>query len=260
MTRKYLGLFDTLKHSIQTNQNPEINIMTASLEKGDAIGNYIESLTDIFVGLGYPVSIYADQGSHDIEYIPSSKYESNGRDILWFHYSIYAENLRCIKESNDFKVMDFHGVSPPRLFKGYHKKLEDLTRKGEKFLKKYANDFDLCVVHSDYTFNILKLLGYKNIIKSPLIVSDELCKAEEDKIFSELLNKLEYLLFVGRIVPQKDIISIVRLFSELKKLRPDIVLFLIGSIDIASGYVEDVIDLIASLGLERSIYLTGKIS
>ncbi len=259
ITRKYLDLFDTLKCANQTNQNPVINIMTASFTRGDAIGNYIKSLADIFVDLGYFVNIFADNGSSDVRFRPSSEYKSTGRDILWFHYSIYSENLNHIKESSDFKVMDFHGVTPSNLFKGYHKKLEELTRKGERCLKRYVDDFNLCLVHSDYTFNILEQTGYSNIVKSPLMVSDELYKTGEDQIFSDLLSRLEYLLFVGRIVPQKDILSILRLFSELKKIRQNIVLFLVGPMDIAHGYVKDVFDMILSLGLEKSIYLTDKI-
>ncbi len=259
VTRKYLDLFENLKRPSPAVRSPAINIMTASLVRGDAIGNYINCLSDIFTGLGYTVNIFADEGRHDVEFLPSDKYQPNEKDILCFHYSIYTDNLEFIKVGNGFKVMDFHGVTPSWLFKGYEKKLEELTRKGQAFLHKYVDDFDLCIVHSDYTYNILKEAGYSRIVKSPLMVSDELCNTQDDQVFSSLLSKVEYVLFVGRIVPQKDIFSIIRLFAELKRQHPNVVLFLIGPTKVSHGYVRDVVDLITSLGLEKSVCLTGKI-
>jgi glycosyltransferase involved in cell wall biosynthesis len=241
------------------NQKLTINIMTAGLTRGDAIGNYINSLKKGFEGMGYRVCVFADHGTQDAKFLLSSMYQSSEKDILWFHYSIYTDNFSLIKRSKGFKVMDFHGVTPPELFEGYHKELEYLTRKGQASLSNYVHDFDLCVVHSDYTYEVLTQAGYSRIVKSPLIVSDDLCHTEEDPIFSDLLCKLDYLLFVGRIVPQKDILSIIEIFSELKKLRPNIVLFLVGPMDIAQRYVQDVFDLIARLKLEKNILLTGKI-
>jgi glycosyltransferase involved in cell wall biosynthesis len=254
ITDRYLSIFSAIK---QKAQQASINIMTACLSGGDAIGNYIQSQRKIFTELGYCVNIFADGG--DTDFIPSSKYESTGKDILWFHYSIYSNNLKHIKGSRDFKIMDFHGVSPPKQFRGYNKTLEELTRKGVKYLNRYVKDFNLCVVHSDYTFNELKRVGYKNIIKSPLVINKEIFEASQDPIFSRLLSQLDYLLFVGRIVPQKDIISIIRLFSELKGIRQKIVLFLVGDTDISMKYTKEVYGLIESLGLEKNILLTGKI-
>lgn len=254
ITNRYLSIFSAIK---QKAQQASINIMTACLSGGDAIGNYIQSQRKIFTELGYCVNIFADGG--DTDFILSSKYESTGKDILWFHYSIYSDNLKHIKRSRDFKIMDFHGVSPPKQFRGYNKTLEELTRKGIKYLNRYVKDFNLCVVHSDYTFNELKRVGYKNIIKSPLVINKEIFEASQDPIFSRLLSQLDYLLFVGRIVPQKDIISIIRLFSELKRIRQKIVLFLVGDTDISMKYTKEVYALIESLGLEKNILLTGKI-
>ncbi len=269
ITNKYVNLFNSVKRERQRSsknisirqklQKPSINIMTASLTEGDAIGNYIQSLYKIFSEFGYNVNIFADGGDGLINFNHSSEYKSTGKNILWFHYSIYSDNLKYIEESNDYKIMDFHGVTPHKLFKDYNKLLEKLTKKGEKLIKRYIKDFNLCIVHSDFTFNELKKIGYQTIVKSPLIVNKEIFKTREDLVFSRLLSQLDYLLFVGRIVPQKDIISIIKLFSELKAIRQNIVLFFVGDTDISMKYKNEVYDLIKSLGLEKDILLTGKI-
>ncbi len=254
ITKKIMALLGTLK---RTNDAPTVNIMTASFREADAIGDYIGVLRRFFQSLGHSVRVFADHGEGDFQ--PSSAYRSTGRDILWYHYSIHAENLACIKKSKDFKVMDFHGVTPPALFEGYNPDLVELTRKGNEAIGDFVEDFDLCVVHSDYTFGVLEKAGCGTIVKSPLVVNEKLVRSDEDPLFAEWLEQIDYLLFVGRIVPQKDIPSIVRLFHSLKKSRPDLCLFLVGGDDVAPDYTWEIQSLIQSLGLENRVLFTGAI-
>jgi glycosyltransferase involved in cell wall biosynthesis len=256
ITKKYKHFLDNLK---QKSQKPKVHIMTASMSKGDAIGNYIQTLAKILSDFGYTVKIYADGGDGKTEFIHSSLYRSTGKDILWYHYSIYAKNLKCIEDSSDYKIMDFHGVTPSKLFKGYNQILEQYTEAGERLLKKYVNLFNLCIVHSDYTFDKLKSTGYSRIVKSHLIVNKENLGVSEDVVLAKLLRQIDYLLFVGRIVPQKDVLSIVRQFAALKKMLPHIGLILVGDTTISDTYTQEINQLIKMLALEQCITMTDKI-
>ena len=256
ITEKYKEFLVNLKKQLQ---NPKVHIMTASLAKGDAIGNYVQSLAKILKDFGYLVQLYADGGDSSIEYLPSRQYRSNGKDVLWYHYSIYTDNLKCIEESRDYRIMDFHGVTPSKLFKGYNKILEQYTDAGENLLKKYVDHFNLSIVHSDFAADKLKNAGYSQIVKSPLIVKKEYFEVSEDAILSRLLQQIDYILFVGRIIPQKNILSIVKQFSALREKLPDIGLFLVGDTSIAQGYTEEINSLIKSLGLEQCVTFTEKI-
>ena len=126
----------------------KLNIMTATLTAGDAIGNWTKTLRRIFSLKGFSVRIYADLFDGSIPCTSSSEYESTGQDLLWYHYSIYSDNLEIIKESTDFKIMDFHGVAPSRLFKGYNPELEVLCEKGEKELSSVAPLFDFHITQA----------------------------------------------------------------------------------------------------------------
>ncbi len=103
-----------------------LRIVTASLVPGDAIGNYILTLRRILDRLGFGVEIYADHVAPEYGGLArhSEAYRPGG--ILWFHYSIYADNLRLIDQPAAYRIMDFHGVSPPALFAGYDPWLADL--------------------------------------------------------------------------------------------------------------------------------------
>ena len=144
-----------------------LNIMTAALTEGDAIGNWTKTLRRIFSLKGFPVKVYADLFDGSINCSPSSEYNSTGRDILWYHYSIYSENLETLKRSTDIKIMDFHVVAPPSLFAGYNKELESLCKRGEEELPNIAPLFDFHITHSLYTRKVLTDLGIKTIVTIP---------------------------------------------------------------------------------------------
>lgn len=236
----------------------KINQMTATYSKGDAIGNYVTTLDRIFKSHGFSSNIYSDNTS--IKNFHSSKYKPTGENALWFHYSIFSPNLKYLKESDDIKILDFHGVSPAYLFKGYNNELECLCDKGNALLGDFKRDVDLCVVHSEYSRSVLEESGYENIIKLPLVVDlYRLSRIKENKELAQLLKKIKYILFVGRIVPQKSIIATVKAFYYFKKLNKDFKLFLVGDYNIAREYTSEVNRLVSELGLDNDVILTGKL-
>jgi glycosyltransferase involved in cell wall biosynthesis len=238
-----------------------VHIMTAALAPGDAIGNYIATLRRILAQFGCRVHLYADWISPqfpDPAY-PSQLYQSTGRDLLWYHYSIGAANLNCVERSRDYRLMDFHGVSPPRLFAGYDSHLEQLCREGEQRLPEMRHHFDWCVVHSEYSRQVLVDAGYRNIEKLPLVVDAARYAIGEDAALSALTTQLDYILFVGRVVPQKDIRAQLRLLAELRKFRPQCALIVAGSRDLASAYQQEIDRDLHRLKLENCVLFSGHI-
>lgn len=233
--------------------------MTAALTTGDAIGNYILMLQRIFAGLGYAGGIFADHIHPALGHLcrPSSEYHPTGRDVLWFHYSIGADNFYALADNPDRLVMDFHGVTPPHLMKGGDAELERRAQQALAALPGYADRFQMCVVHSDYAGDLLRQHGYKHIEKAPLVVDTARLDGAEDEALSRLLRRLEYILFVGRIVPQKGLLDLVQMFAQLKRLRPAIRLILVGGTGVLPGYARQVEALMRELGLVSDTILTG---
>lgn len=238
-----------------------VSIVTVSFEEGDAIGNYICTLADVLGEIGFSVEIYAENtpGVRGYPHIHPSYYRPRGDGILWYHYSIFSESMHCFKNSNDHKIVDFHGVSPPWLFKGHNSYLEDLCRRGEDSFKQLSGDADLCIVHSDYSRRIALRNGYSKVEKVPLVV-DTRHLGVDDAELSQLLSSIDYLLFVGRVVPQKSVIDLVKAFHQFKQYRPQAKLFLVGNCQISPSYVRQVEDLIRRLGLEDDVVFTGKVT
>jgi glycosyltransferase involved in cell wall biosynthesis len=236
-------------------------MMTASLVPGDAIGNYILTLKRILEELGFRVSLYADHVAPAYGHIArlSEDYHPSG-GILWYHYSIYADNLALVQSPVDYRIMDFQSVSPPRLFKGYDAHLTQLCQRGIEVLPTFRDHFDLCIVHSEYTRVELLAHGYRRVEKVPMVVDRKRFDGREDEALSRWLKALNYMLFVGRIVPQKDILGMLEIFARLHARRPDVTLILVGGRHLAPGYQRRIDATVDRLGLNARVLLTGQIS
>ncbi|MCA9970315.1 MAG: hypothetical protein KC425_08870, partial [Anaerolineales bacterium] len=138
-----------------------IHLMTASLAPGDAIGNYVVTSARLWQEMGVPVQLYADHVHPAFRQValPSALYPNTGRDLLWYHYSIAADNVAVARRSRDLRVMDYHGVTPPHLFAGYDARLEALCRQGRDALPGLTAVFDHVVVHSGFTRAEIAALG-----------------------------------------------------------------------------------------------------
>lgn len=64
------------------------------------------------------------------------------------------------------------------------------------------------------------------------------------------------LLFVGNVIEQKGLTELVRAFSELKKIKPEVELFILGSQN-DQGYKNKLDELISSFSLDESIHFLG---
>jgi glycosyltransferase involved in cell wall biosynthesis len=238
-----------------------VHIMTAAMSLGDAIGNYILALVPILREWGCEVMLYADHPNarFPLPHFHTSVYKPTGRDILWFHYSIYTDNIHWLRDSTDFVVFDSHNVSPAHLFHGYDPHMEWLCREGERLLGTFVYNVDLVVVHTDYVREDLQRRGYHPIYKVPLVVDTARFTGTDSPVWAPLLQHLPYLLFVGRIVPQKDVAAMLRVFAALKQRRPDVKLFLVGSHSLPS-YIREMRALAAELGIDEDVLFTGPVT
>lgn len=238
-----------------------VSIMTASLSAGDAIGNHIITLKRLLEREDVDVQLYADHVAPQYIGIARDSAEYQGGDgTLWFHYSIYADNLAQIEKPADFKIIDYHGVSPPELVKDYDAHLTDLCTRGVDALPDYTQAFDLSIVHSEYTRQELTDLGYKRPYKLPYVVDTSRFSGAEDPTLSAWLERLPYVLFVGRIVPQKDILAMLDVFQYLHQLRPSAVLVLVGGRHLARRYQAEIDQRIDHYRLKERVLFTGQIN
>ena len=237
-----------------------IHMMTANMSAGDAIGNYILSLTTILRGWGCTVHLYSDHpnGRYSLPHMHSSVYQPTGRDLLWMHFSIWSENPKWLYTSPDFKILDSHNVSPAYLFHGYDPNMERLCRDGENMLDTFTNSVDVAVVHTEYVCDDLERRGYRSIRKLPLVVDTDRFTGAGSPAWEPLLISLEYLLFVGRIVPQKNLKVALHVFAALHRRRPNVKFFLVGG-TFLPAYAAELEELVTQLGISDAVVFVGPV-
>jgi glycosyltransferase involved in cell wall biosynthesis len=238
-----------------------IHMMTAALAQGDAIGNYVVSLVNALRQWGCVVYLYTDHTNprYPLPHQQSRAYQPTGADILWMHYSIYSENVHWIQHSPDFVILDSHNVSPASLFAGYDPQMEWLCQEGERLLDLLPPYVQLSIAHTDYVRTDLLSRGYRTLYKLPLVVDTNRFTGTRSPQWEPLLPHLEYLLFVGRITPQKNLKVALRLFAALNRRRPQVQFFLIGG-HYVPGYLDELRALAEELGIARAVVFTGLIS
>jgi glycosyltransferase involved in cell wall biosynthesis len=232
--------------------------MTAALAPGDAIGNYIHSLVMMLERWGCTVHLYTDHPNerYPVPHHHTSAYAPTGNDLLWLHYSIYTENLHWLRDSSDLKIMDVHHVCPAYLFHGYDAHMEHLCAKGERMLGTFTDYVDATVVHTEYVRHDLEARGYNNIHKLPLVVDTSRFTTSGAPGWNRLLRELDYLLFVGRVVPQKNVKQALDVFAALHRRRPNAKFFIVGGHSLPT-YVAELEDQIAALGIGDAAVITG---
>ncbi|MCX8037591.1 MAG: glycosyltransferase family 4 protein [Candidatus Sumerlaeia bacterium] len=237
-----------------------INLMTACLVAGDAIGNYIEMLRSN-LARRHEVAVYADRGTGERPFLPAWGYTARPAEILWFHYSIYSENFAVLdRRGPEFKIMDFHGVCPPEHFEQDEHELKRLTARALDELPRKRHVFDLCLAHSDYSVRVLQQAGYARVVKTPLAIGRALADAPEHPHLARLLPQLEYLLFVGRVVKQKDVLGVIEVFARVRQKRPGLKLWVIGDRTASPLYQKQIEDRLTRLGIERDVGFTGRLT
>jgi glycosyltransferase involved in cell wall biosynthesis len=241
-----------------------VNFMTAGLTPGDALSNYLISAARILRQWGARVTIYADHIAPQYGAIAqhSHFYQDTGQGILWFFYSLYSPNVEIALASRDYKMMDYHGISPPRLFTGQNPQLEMACQQGIDLLPDLSDKFDQYIVHTEYIRSQLQDLGYppEKIHKIFYCVDNAVFDGAHDAELAAQLSQMTYFLLVGRIVPQKDVLSLLEIFAGINRVKPDTVLILVGNREQTPQYQRQIDDLIAAKGITNRVMFTGQVN
>lgn len=241
-----------------------VHLMTAGLTPGDAITNYVLALARMLRDWGVAVEIYADHIAPQLQTAAqlSRFYEPTGRDLLWYHYSIAADNTDRALASSDYRLMDYHGICPPHLFRGQNAHLEYLCRTGLDRLPSMQGAFEQVIVHSEDARDTLLAYGYQpdQLHKIYLAADTQRLMNAADPALERSLPQLAYLLMVSRVVPQKDVLALLHIFAEINRRRPDTALIIAGNRDQADRYQRTLDEAVRDLALEGRVLFAGQVN
>jgi glycosyltransferase involved in cell wall biosynthesis len=241
---------------------PVIRIYAPTIVARDAIGNYCSQLSELLKANGYVVQLYAY--GFDISASPQIRkcadlfYEIGDRDLLFVVYSTYDPWISSLVSLPQRKALSFQNVTPAEYFRGWDARSEILCANAVEQFRELGT-FDLYFASTEFTAQYLN--SYLDrpkqfLIVPPFALVDHLVDRRIPKDITDHLT----LLCVGRVVPNKNIEGVLRVFSALLRLAPGAILSIVGAAPI-DGYLRHLKALIDELDIPlAAVHFEGSVS
>jgi glycosyltransferase involved in cell wall biosynthesis len=231
-----------------------VHQVLATLGYGDAIGHEVLGIQRVLRGAGYDSEIFvetADPRLEDLTYDYRDLLDaSHPENLLLHHFSIGSRASRVAFALPDRMALIYHNITPPEYFIGVHKQLVELCWKGRRELKAYVNRCDLALGDSEFNRQELATLGFARTDVLPVVPDfSHLSGTPDWRVASGFDDEWTNLLFVGRIIPNKRIEDLVRIFHAYRTtINPRSRLLVVGSYGGFEKYLAMVQSVAARLG------------
>jgi glycosyltransferase involved in cell wall biosynthesis len=243
-----------------------VHQMVARMETGDAVSNQALAIHRVLRGWGVESRIFAHDmeapcrhvASLDDDYRP---FMNDPEDLLIYHFSIYCENYRIFLKSRNRKMLVYHNITPAEFFEGFFQQAAEHCRQGRELLP-LLKDCDLGVGVSDFNRRELVAAGFEEEktrvlpILPPVDRLDSVAPdRDQERRFGD--GKVNFL-FVGRVVPNKRVEDIIKLFYAYHRgVNACSRLLVAGTM--LSTYCSALQSMVDGMGLEERVHFLGKV-
>lgn len=233
----------------------------ADIQFGDAVTDHAFALQKRLQKLGFQSEIYAVNIHPTLALKAKSVKQYTPGDLLIHHFAIGSELNETIKTiQNTKKIFIYHNITPSDFFEGYNLHSQTLCIQAREQLKTLAGCYDMSIAVSEYNCNELRELGFSNLKVLPILYDfKKISQLYHPQLLSQMKGK-KNILFLGRIAPNKKQEDVIKAFYLYHKLRPESRLFLVGSYQGMEKYLNELMSLVALLGLQNDVVFTGKVS
>lgn len=185
--------------------------------------------------------------------------------FLILHYSIFWEKAeKLLNASKGYKIVKYHNITPSPFFLKYNSSFSAILELGRKQLNKLVKrkDINLWISNSNFTAQELKKLG---VNKNKIAIIPPFNKIDQLKSYmahefnpnraKKENSKRTNVLFVGRIVPNKGITTLIKVIKTYRDIFDnDIDLHIVGKFDPAlENYKKEVLNLIEKLNVKNNV-------
>ncbi|MFN8062006.1 MAG: glycosyltransferase [Vicinamibacterales bacterium] len=233
----------------------------ATLGYGDAIGNEVLGIQRVLRRAGYESEIFVETVDPRLEALTVDYRElpdrSDAEQLLIHHFSIGSRASRIAYALPDRMMLVYHNITPPEYFVGVHPLLVQLCYMGRRELQAYRNRCVLAVGDSVFNQQELDRAGFPRTDVLPVVPSfDHLAVTPDSRVLGAYDDGWTNVLFVGRIIPNKKIEDVIRIFHAYKtRHNPRSRLLLVGSFGGFELYYAMLQQLIATLHVPDVFFL-----
>lgn len=248
-------------------RKPVFHLVAATLDQNDAVSNDVFGMRDALRLAGWEARLYAEHMATGLagQVLPAVHFgrDLGPEDILIYHHSIHWEPGESLyARANCRRIIKYHNITPPEFFAGYSPVLEESCSLGrQQTTRLVAKGADLYL--ADSAFNLQDLLqagadSARAHVLHPFHQTEMLEKSQADlALLARLLDGAVNILFVGRFVPNKGHLHLLRTFARFREqVNPHSRLILVGRPHpLLTGYSAAMEATIKELRLERAVAL-----
>jgi L-malate glycosyltransferase len=242
----------------------QVHQLLAALSYGDAIGNEALAIQKYLRAAGFASDIFAEKVHPRVAHLarPLSEYAqvSSPETVCIFHFSIGSAAGRLIYHASDRLVTIYHNITPAHFFLGFHDHLAGLCYHGRRELAAFAPRTELALGDSEFNRRDLLEAGYAQTGVLPIVLDLSLYTRPPSPIVRRLYgDSRTNILFVGRIIPNKRIDDLIRVFAVYQRyVDPVSRLLLVGDHRGHERYYERLLEMVDHLRLDEVVF-TGQV-
>jgi len=241
-----------------------IHQLLAALSYGDAIGNEALTIKAHLRRAGYESDIFAEKVHPRMAHLARPLWEyprvSAPETVCLFHFSIGSAAGRLIYHAPDRLVSIYHNITPAHWFLGFHPHLAGLCYHGRRELEAFAPRTELALGDSEFNRRELEEAGYRRTAVLPIVQDLDAYSRPPSPVVRKLYDDgRTNLLFVGRIIPNKRIDDLVRVFAVYQRyVDPRSRLLLVGDHRGHERYHDRLQEMVRALRLDEVVF-TGHV-
>jgi L-malate glycosyltransferase len=242
-----------------------VHQVLATLGYGDAIGHEVLGIQRVLRAAGYDSDIFVETADPRLESLTRDYREltaaSHPDNLLLHHFSIGSKASRIAFALPDRMALLYHNITPPEYFVGVHDLLVELCFLGRRELAAYVGRCELAIGDSEFNRAELEAIGFPATGVLPVVPDfTHLDLPPDPFVARDFDDEWVNVLFVGRVIPNKRIEELVRVFHAYKTLfNPKSRLLVVGAQGGFEKYVAMLTGFLGGLGT-TDVYFTGHVT
>ena len=234
----------------------KIIIVTPSLEQYDAVSNDVLGQYKYLVEASYQVEIFSEFSHDSIRPLIATKEHVikcllEQGNLLIYHHSVYWElGEKIFQLALCSIIMKFHNISPSFFYKSYDQLTFQVTKLGVEQTKNLVKSGKIKWFVGDSQYNVDELINCgakknQSTVIAPFNSLNDFKNTTTVAKIKKILTEFDYvhLLFVGRIVPNKGHLHLIRtLKSYVKFYGTNVRLHLVGEVSPRLGKYYQVLE------------------
>jgi glycosyltransferase involved in cell wall biosynthesis len=157
-------------------------------------------------------------------------------------------------------VLVYHNITPAEFFLGWSRELASLCHHGRRELRAFVPRTELALGVSEFNRRELEAVGFRHSGVLPILPDLAAPLAARSAVLGGLFgDERDNILFVGRVVPNKKIEDLVRVFAVYQRwVQPASRLLLAGDTRGQERYVAALLRYVHELRLDEVVF-TGQL-